>query len=135
MIISLPSSLLIDVTVGFKPIDIHHQFPFRHKEVIVHLLHQLQLQSVDIQFRYSPDLRIVLILIKEIVGELGRHHHRGYQQPTSSAVLPVDTILVEHEPLQRLLQTVDVDQRDDEDGAGAVGELEDAWVRRGVRLR
>lgn len=45
------------------------------------------------------------------------------------------TVVVEHEPLQGLLQTVDVDQRDHEDGVGTVGKLEDACMGASLRLR
>lgn len=83
---SLPFPVPIDIAVGLKPINIHHQLPLRHEQVIIDRLQQLQLQSINIQLRNATDLRIVLVLIEEVVGELGRHHHRRYQQPNSPSI-------------------------------------------------
>jgi hypothetical protein len=47
----------------------------------------------------------------------------------------VDAVVVEDEAFEGFLQAVDVDERDHEDGVGAVGELEDACVGGVVRLR
>jgi len=38
------------------------------------------------------------------------------------------TIIVEHEVLDGFLEAVDVDEGEQEDGVGAVGEFGDSWV-------
>lgn len=83
MSVSLGFPFPIDIAVGLKPINIHHELPLSHKAVIIDGLQQLQLKSINIQLGYAADLRIILILIEEIVTELSRDHQRRYQQPNS----------------------------------------------------
>lgn len=50
-------------------------------------------------------------------------------------VLPVNAVMIENETLDCFLQTIDIDERDDEDGAGAMCKFKDSWMISIVRLR
>jgi len=47
----------------------------------------------------------------------------------------VDTVLVQHEALQRFLQPIDIDKRYDKDGTGAMCKFEYSWMHGKVLLR
>jgi hypothetical protein len=66
---------LVDVEVGLEAIEVDAELDLRDEQVVVEVLQQGQLQVVDLQPSNPADLGVVLVFVKEVVGELGSHHH------------------------------------------------------------
>lgn len=74
--------------------------------------HHFQLQPIDFLLGDSPNLRVVLVLVVEIVNPLDGDHQGADQESKLEHRLPVYAIVVDHELLLPFLVPIDEDQGD-----------------------
>ena len=76
---------LIDIEIGLQSIKIHTELRLLNEQIIVEVSQQSHFQVVHLGLRNATDLGVVLVLIKEIIGEFGSHHHSTNQKPIFNA--------------------------------------------------